>query len=144
MKEKIQQSIPVAVASAVLIILVFTGIYRCPLDSFLGIPCPLCGITRALKSIMRGDFIAAFYYHPLWPVLMIYAALYILSSLKMITLSKKTTDVFGYLLCSLLIICFILRHIWGSPVVRLHYETSFINRVFNWLTSMGGEGMNAG
>ena len=93
---------------------------------------------------MSGDFIAAFYYHPLWPVLMIYAALYILSSLKMITLSKKTIDVFGYLLCSLLIICFILRHIWGSPVVRLHYETSFINRFFNWLTSMGGEGMNAG
>jgi len=46
----------------------FQNIPLCPLKFWTGIPCPLCGMTRAFASISHGDFIAAVGYHPLSPV----------------------------------------------------------------------------
>ena len=126
MSQKTRQIIPVAAAVIILFILVISGVYRCPLNFFFGIPCPLCGFTRALKAVMHGDIASSFYYHPLWPVIILYCAFCLLSRIKLIHPSGKLMNVFGYLLCVLLIACFILRHINGSPVVRIHFESSFI------------------
>lgn len=41
----------------------------CMLRTLTGIPCPGCGMTRAVLSALRGDFRAAFAYHPLWVTL---------------------------------------------------------------------------
>lgn len=41
-----------------------TGI-GCVFLYFLGIPCPGCGMTRALRALLRMDFAAAFAFHPL-------------------------------------------------------------------------------
>ena len=46
---------------------------RCIFLHFFGIPCPGCGMTRALLSVLRFDFAAAFHFHPL-----IYAMPYVL------------------------------------------------------------------
>ena len=135
MNNSIRKIIPAVLTSAVLIILIYTGIYKCPLDFFLGIPCPMCGITRALKSAIRGDLGGAFYYHPLWTVLVLCAVLQALSLLKIISPSKKMTDICCAFLCFLLIICFILRHLNGSPVVRIHFDSSFLYRISVFLTS---------
>ena len=41
----------------------------CPILHFLGIPCPGCGMTRALLSALRLDFGAAFSHHAMfWSV----------------------------------------------------------------------------
>lgn len=37
----------------------------CPILAVTGIPCPTCGVTRALFSLLRGDFEGYFKYHPL-------------------------------------------------------------------------------
>lgn len=42
----------------------FTGI-GCFIKHFTGIPCPGCGITRALFALLRLDFASAFNYNPL-------------------------------------------------------------------------------
>lgn len=36
----------------------------CLFRYFFHIQCPGCGITRMLLSLARGDFLAAFHYHP--------------------------------------------------------------------------------
>lgn len=36
----------------------------CPSRALLGLPCPGCGMTRALAALLRGDFAAAFAFHP--------------------------------------------------------------------------------
>ena len=41
-----------------------TGI-RCVFLYLFGIPCPGCGMTRALHSLFRLDLVQAFQYHPL-------------------------------------------------------------------------------
>ena len=38
----------------------------CIFLKFLHIPCPGCGMTRALLSALRLDFVSAFNYHPLF------------------------------------------------------------------------------
>lgn len=37
----------------------------CPFKALTGIPCPGCGGTRALQSILRGDILNALYINPL-------------------------------------------------------------------------------
>ena len=41
----------------------------CPLYELTGITCPLCGTTRALLCLLRGDLAAAFTCHPLFPLI---------------------------------------------------------------------------
>ena len=40
--------------------------WRCPLFALTGIPCPTCGITRAVRLALHGEFAAATRMHPLW------------------------------------------------------------------------------
>lgn len=43
--------------------------FRCIFQSFFDIPCPGCGMTRALLAALRLDFKQAFSYHPMfWSV----------------------------------------------------------------------------
>ncbi len=58
----------------VLLFVVLTDI-GCIFKAISGIPCPGCGVTRAVLSFIEGDWHLAFYYHPLFwltiPVLFI-------------------------------------------------------------------------
>jgi hypothetical protein len=38
----------------------------CPLRVLLHVPCPSCGLTRAARLALGGDFVAASRLHPLW------------------------------------------------------------------------------
>ena len=38
----------------------------CPIRALSGLSCPGCGMTRAVLSVLRLDFSAAFHYHPLF------------------------------------------------------------------------------
>lgn len=50
----------------------------CVFQRFLGIPCPGCGMTRAMLAVLRLDLNAAFAYHPMfWSIPILY--LYFLS-----------------------------------------------------------------
>ncbi|HSA93803.1 MAG TPA: DUF2752 domain-containing protein [Terriglobales bacterium] len=40
------------------------GIRVCLFRILSGLPCPGCGMTRALSSLLHGDGAAAFFYHP--------------------------------------------------------------------------------
>lgn len=47
----------------------------CPVMALFHIPCPGCGMTRALKCLLRGDLAASFAMHPMLlttPVLFLY------------------------------------------------------------------------
>lgn len=56
----------------IVILALFNALFHnvCPLVLTVGLPCPACGFTRALLLVLQGQFISAFYMHP-----MIYMAL---------------------------------------------------------------------
>lgn len=73
--------------------MVFIFIYRCPFKALTGIDCPACGMTRACISALKGDFATAVSYHPLYIILGIETAYYILVytfELKKFKLKGKT------------------------------------------------------
>jgi hypothetical protein len=41
----------------------------CPTATFLGVPCPGCGLTRATLALLHGDLRAAVRLHPLSPLI---------------------------------------------------------------------------
>lgn len=52
-----------------LAMLVAVDIPLCGFKAVFGVPCPGCGMTRALSALLIGDLSAAFRYHPLVYVL---------------------------------------------------------------------------
>ncbi|MCR5650920.1 MAG: DUF2752 domain-containing protein [Lachnospiraceae bacterium] len=108
-------------------------LYRCPAEYLFGIPCPFCGISRALRSLLSGDIRAAFYYHPLWPVILLSLILYLLYALHIIRPGKRIFNAYCIVLAILLCGCFILRHIYGSPVVAVHFDESAAGRFLAFL-----------
>ncbi len=50
--------------------LVLIDIPVCGFKALTGLPCPGCGMTRALSSLLVGDVSSAFYFHPLVFVLL--------------------------------------------------------------------------
>ena len=45
----------------------------CPLRAVTGIPCPSCGLTRALAHLERGHLAQALKFHPFSPLLLVLA-----------------------------------------------------------------------
>ncbi len=77
-----------AVYIAILLVFWFFGI-PCFFKEFLGVKCPGCGMSRAIFSVIRLDFSAAFSYHPMfWSLPILY--LYFLFSGKVF--NKKFLD----------------------------------------------------
>ncbi len=111
-------------------ILALLSVYKCPLDLLFGIPCPLCGATRAVLSAITGRFADAFYYHPLWPLFIIAGGVLVLHILGVIKVKKTVASATVWFLIIALLGCFIIRHLNGSPVVAMHLEDSLIVSLF--------------
>lgn len=63
-------ALAVAILLAVLYQCVFKKIFPtvpCFFHTYLGIYCPGCGGTRALRALLQGHFLRAVWYHPLIP-----------------------------------------------------------------------------
>lgn len=51
------------------------GVWACPVKRLTGYPCPGCGMTRAVRLVLHGDFAGATRMHPLvWGVLVLLVA----------------------------------------------------------------------
>jgi hypothetical protein len=55
------------------------GVDLCPFHHLTGLPCPGCGMSRAMAAFSQGDFVAALGLHPFvvfaWPTLLALAVL---------------------------------------------------------------------
>jgi hypothetical protein len=49
-----------------------TGPVMCPFALLLGLPCPGCGMTRALGHASHGHFAQAFEFNAIWPLILGY------------------------------------------------------------------------
>jgi hypothetical protein len=57
-------------------VLTLLDVPMCPMATFLHVPCPGCGMTRATLAALHGDFAASFHFHPLAVILVPLLALY--------------------------------------------------------------------
>lgn len=51
---------------AIFAAIILVGMFKCPLYTYLGVPCPSCGMTRAWRLALGGHFADALQMHPLF------------------------------------------------------------------------------
>jgi hypothetical protein len=120
----------------IVLVLVFLAIHKllfCPQNYLLGIPCPLCGITRSFLALFRLDFKSAFYYHALWPIVLIFVPLYGYLKINKINVNKKLENTICIIIGIIFLSYFIIRHIYGSEIVSIHFYDSLIYKIYSLL-----------
>jgi Protein of unknown function (DUF2752) len=50
-------------------------IWTCPLNHFTGLPCPGCGMTRAVSALVIGHWSQAMHFHPFSPAYLVIGVL---------------------------------------------------------------------
>lgn len=87
----------------------------CVYREFSGHPCPLCGMTRAVGAVLRGDFHRAVLLNPMsiFAVLFIFSEVIFRAVLLCLHISRRSlsllvrADVFTHLLLACLFICYV-------------------------------------
>ncbi len=134
--EKYKISVIVFLFTLLLVFFSFIGIYRCPISFLFGIPCPFCGITRAINRAFHFDFKSAFYYHALWPIVIFGVPLYFLFIKNNKKITKNNKDIILIFVSILFLGYFIIRHITLSPIVQIDFSNSLLYTIIMNLISL--------
>ena len=131
MKEKLKISIiSCSILIGVILLSAISGMITgiaCPLYYLLGVPCPLCGMTRAYLAALRLDFATALSMHPLfWTLPVIMIAVFICPFFKN---SDKAFKIFYIVIGTLFISVWIVRMILYFPHTEpmIFYDKSILS-----------------
>ena len=102
-------------------------IENCIFQFLFGLPCPGCGLGRACISLIKFDFIGAFFYNPFVFVLPIIMWVIIFQERPIIGKINKSS-VFWVIIGVILFLIYILRMIFVYPNEPLTY---YDNNLFN-------------
>ena len=106
----------------------------CPILWFTGISCPGCGITRALISVCKLDFVKAVYYNPSIFVVLVATPLLIISGIKG---AKKTGKVILYTTALLMLLVYLYRMVvLHAPILSCDLRNGAIPRLWRWIQSI--------
>ncbi len=67
---------------------------HCVFKKIFNIPCPVCGLTRAFKSIIKLDLIRAYHYNALSVIIFVLLLVYNIYLIYDIVMNKKKTNQF--------------------------------------------------
>ncbi len=98
----------------------------CPLKRLFGIPCPGCGMTRAVLAMLRLDIRAAIRFHPMVLALPPAAAVYLFRK----HIPKKVTIFLAVMFFTALFAVYIFRLIGKSEIVMFDFCNSIIYKLF--------------
>ncbi|MCR4843026.1 MAG: DUF2752 domain-containing protein [Eubacterium sp.] len=122
-------AVPVAIIAALYAFFWFVGI-GCPIKYVTGVSCLGCGMTRAWLAVLRLDFSAAFYYHPLFWLVPIGVVWFVYRR----RIPKKVYNAGVFTFCALFVIVYVVRlfHSDGQ-VVSIHLEENIYSKIFRFL-----------
>jgi len=130
MKQMLRQHHNLLITVAVLVAylaLVFVLPMKCPFLWLAGISCPGCGITRALVSLCKLDFAAAWYYNPVIFYLVPAAPVLVLAELRK---AQKLKETILWIAVGLLIAVYLYRLLISqTPVVQADFSQGFLAKL---------------
>ena len=91
---------------------ILLDVYKCPFLIFGGIPCPTCGVTRAILALIQLDFKSYFEYNAMAFFLVIAVAL--AACRKHIVKGKRIIDGYIYIVLAINAIYYVIRLICQS------------------------------
>lgn len=80
--------ISISIIIIIILVMYLTGTEICLLKKVSGIPCPGCGMTRAIFSFLKFNIKEAFFYHPLFLLPFIWTVVTIVFYIKKIDKSR--------------------------------------------------------
>ena len=86
----------------------------CPIKFMTGISCAGCGMSRACISALRFDFIAAFYYHPLWVII---APAIIALVILLVNGKKRAYNIIFWMVCIAFVAVWLYRMIFMNTEI---------------------------
>lgn len=86
----------------------------CVFKVYAGLPCPGCGMTRAFIAASAGQWGQAFFWHPLWPWMLIGPLIYA-GLLKFKPSSEKSRSRMIWMTLAAFGMVYVLRMIWLFP-----------------------------
>ncbi len=103
---------------------------KCPIRYITGISCMGCGMSRALVSALTFHFRESFYYHPLWPLVPVWAVLLIFR--------KKINKNLFYVLIGVTVVAFTVVYFMRmfdphNHVVVCSPQNSIVGKFYNIL-----------
>ncbi|MBP3783981.1 MAG: DUF2752 domain-containing protein [Butyrivibrio sp.] len=111
--KKIKDAILAILAVAFVYTIFYITKIGCPIKFLTGISCMGCGMTRAYLSLLHLDFGGAFRYHPLFPIPVIAAVIFLFRS----RISQKIVKVLLFTTIVLFSIIYLLRILDPSDTV---------------------------
>lgn len=106
-------------------------LYKCPFDFLFGVSCPGCGMTRSLICLLHFDFSGAFYYHPLFPLVVLLSIFFFLDYFNIYKMNYKPKNIILTIIGIIFIITYIIRIITKSPVLEFDFTKSIIYKLFS-------------
>ncbi|CEO08340.1 DUF2752 domain-containing protein [Paraclostridium sordellii] len=94
---------------------------RCLLKNKIGIPCPGCGMTRALESFLHGDIKKAFYYHPLFLIPIFIAIVFLFGNNDFFAKLIKNKNIWIFLVILVLLVYIIRMVLMFPDVAPMNY-----------------------
>lgn len=126
LKKKLEKKNIINGMVAVLILIIVATFYKCPSKYLFGLPCPGCGMTRALIALLSLNIQQAMYYHPLCIMVFVIGLIFALDYIKLLKVSKKTKRGILFAGCIAMLVVFIWRVKNGSPVVAVDFQNSIL------------------
>lgn len=116
---------------SITILIIWYLTFGCPFKWITGISCPGCGMTRAFFSLISGDFIAAWNFHPLIYFLpLVIVPLYFKKKL-----SRKENYIILFIFIFVFTVVYFIRLFGKSDVVCVDSANSVFFRVFEKIKS---------
>lgn len=127
------------VLAAIILITYFSGVQTCPSKIILGIPCPGCGMTRALMQLLQFHLREAFVFHPFVFILVPYGLAFLFFRYFSKNQHTKFFDRLLIVISVAMIIHYAVRMYLYFPHTKpmLYYENNLLHpylKFFNALT----------
>ena len=137
MNDKLKRIIIPAVLALLgyLIVATFLG-SLCTFRQMTGFSCPGCGMTRACRAFLSGDIRGAFYYHPLFPLILPGAVLILMEH----KIPPKICNISFFFIACLFVAVYIIRMASGSPVMNMDFHDGLLWKIFDLIRRMIGNG----
>lgn len=130
MIKRIKEIIYFSLAISIILLAMHISGIGCPIKYVTGISCAGCGMSRALLAVLHLDFRAAFHYHPLYWIVLIFPVIYICKD----KIPGKAYKVTTFIVVMVFIVVYIIR--LADPddtIVNIDFQNSAVMHLINYI-----------